>query len=462
MRIAGSNGPRSRVSCQDMSRPRTIATDVVADDLAFQCYRLTVGGEPFVYRTRLIHIGSGPDNDLVLDDPTVSRVHARIEFDRSGYLIRDLGSKNGTWIGELRVHEAYVPHGATLGFGTAQVFFTLEEETVQVSIARGDTFGRLDGRSSQMREIFGLLARVAPTDATVLVEGESGTGKELVAEALHEHSERRSAPFVVFDCSAVAPDLVESELFGHVRGAFTGAISSRQGVFEQANGGTLFLDEVGELPLHLQPKLLRALESGQVKPVGGSQICATDVRVIAATNRHLRRELDAGAFRQDLYYRLAVIHVRLPALRQRPEDIPLLVERFLAAAGASEVAVGFDTMTRLQSHPWPGNVRELKNYVARAVVLADDGRLETRHLTGPEPQGDDAPVHQGDALLPDYSLPFKDAKARLLEAFERRYWGQRLEATGGNVSEAARQGGIHRKSLEYLVKKLDLKGSPEE
>lgn len=445
-----------------MSHAHTIATDEVADDLAFRRYRLTYQGQVWSFRERLIHIGSGPDNELVLDDPTVSRVHARLEFDRSGYLIRDLESKNGTWIGDVRVTEAYVPPGATLGFGNAQATFGLEEETVQVSIARGSTFGRLDGQSSQMREIFGLLARVAPSDATVLVEGESGTGKELVAEALHQHSSRRDGPFVVFDCSAVAPDLIESELFGHVRGAFTGAIANRQGVFEQASGGTLFLDEVGELPLDLQPKLLRALESGQVKPVGGSTVCPTDVRVVAATNRQLGREVEAGAFRQDLYYRLAVIHVRLPSLRQRPEDIPLLVERFLAEADAEDVAVGFDTMTRLQSHPWPGNVRELRNYVERAVVLADDGRLETRHLNGGVPGSTPAPTELGEALRPDYKLPFKDAKARLLETFERRYWSQRLDDADGNISEAARQGGLHRKSLEYLVKKLDLKGSSGE
>ncbi len=285
--------------------------------------------------------------------------------------------------------------------------------------------------------------------------------EELVAEALHGHSNRRDGELVIFDCSAVAPDLIESELFGHVRGAFTGAIANRQGVFEQADGGTLFLDEIGELPLDLQPKLLRALESGRFKPVGGSALKNTNVRVLAATNRQLHREVEAGMFRQDLYYRLAVIHVRLPALRQRPEDIPLLVERFLADADASDVSVSFDTMTRLQSHPWPGNVRELKNYIARAVVLAEDGRLETRHLTRSSP-GDAPPPEPAEVLRPDYGLPFKDAKARLLESFERRYWRQRLQATEGNVSEAARLGGIHRKSLEYLLKKLDLKGSAEE
>ena len=445
-----------------MSRSHTIATDVIADDLAFRAYRLTVDGVSHAFRSRLIHIGSGPDNELVLDDPTVSRVHARLEFNRSGYVLRDMSSKNGTWVGDLRVQEAYVPSGALLGFGNARATFTLDDDTVQVRMARATTFGRLTGQSSQMREIFGLLAKVAPTDATVLVEGESGTCKELVAEAVHAHSTRADAPFVVLDCSAVAPDLIESELFGHVRGAFTGAVASRQGVFQQADGGTLFLDEIGELPLALQPKLLRVLETGQVKPVGGSQVSTTDVRVVAATNRQLHHAIDAGTFRHDLYYRLAVIHVRLPALRQRPEDVPLLVERFLEEAGASHVAVGFDTMTRLQSHPWPGNVRELKNYVSRAVVLADDGRLATRHLTGVDTPSNPANDGGGEGLAPHYDLPFKDAKARLLSTFERRYWRRHLEATGGNVSEAARQGGIHRKSLEYLVKKLDLKGAAEE
>ena len=313
-----------------------------------------------------------------------------------------------------------------------------------------------------MREIFALIPKVAKSNVPVLIEGESGTGKELVAEAIQQHSTRAERPFIVFDCSAVPPDLAESELFGHVRGAFTGAVATRSGVFEQAHGGTIFLDEIGELPLDLQPKLLRALEKGEIKAVGDSVRKKVDVRVIAATNRVLDKEVEAGNFREDLYYRLAVIKVRLPALRHRPEDVPLLVEHFLAASGSSEVQVGWETMRRLQQHPWPGNVRELKNYVDRAVVLAEHGRLETRHLSTRGMRGEAVEVEGGDGerltLGIDIDLPFKDAKGRLLDVFETKYWQRLLEKSGGNISEASRRGGSHRKSLEYIVKKLDLKG----
>jgi len=445
--------------------PITVVADGTTEEVTFQRYRLVqvpAGSEAQASRfgRRLIHVGSAPDNDLVIDHPTVSRVHARLEFQKHGYLLTDLQSKNGTWVDGMRIREAFIPGGASLRFGRAEVGFELEEEKVQVALSRTSTFGRLIGKSSQMREIFALLGRVAVSDVTVLVEGESGTGKELVAEALHLHSNRRDKPFVIFDCSAVAPELIESELFGHVKGAFTGAVANRAGVFSEADGGTLFLDEIGELPLDLQPKLLRALESGEVKPVGGNARRKVDVRVIAATNRQLDHEIDAGAFRQDLYYRLAVIKVRIPPLRQRIEDIPLLVEHFLTQAAAEEVRVGFETMRKLQAHPWPGNVRELKNYVDRAVILADDGRLSTRHLSTDrltDAGAQDTVDPNATVVRVDFELPFKDAKGRLVDTFERQYWGRLLEQTGGNISEAARRGGIHRKSLEYLLKKLDLR-----
>ncbi len=437
------------------------------DEVRFRRYCFCFGPErgtkPF--GARLIHLGSAPDNDLVVDSPTVSRQHARMEFVGSGYLLRDLGSKNGTFIDGVRVMEAFLVAGARVRLGTAEMEFRLEDETVQVALSRSERYGQLLGRSSQMREIFALLAKIAPTRATVLVEGESGTGKELVADAIHQHSPRAAAPLVVFDCSAVAQELIESELFGHVKGAFTGAVAARKGVFEQAHGGTLFLDEVGELPLDLQPKLLRVLESGQVRPVGSGELRRTDVRVVAATNRNLEREVESGQFREDLYYRLAVIKVRLPPLRLRPEDIPLLVQHFLEDSGSAGVHVSFETMQRLQQHPWQGNVRELKNYVERAVVLADSGRLETRFLTdrglAAQESAADASAHRGNVEA-DYELPFKDAKARLLDTFERRYWLRLLDETEGNVSEAARRGGIHRKSLEYLIKKLDLRADVNE
>ncbi|MCB9727426.1 MAG: sigma 54-dependent Fis family transcriptional regulator [Deltaproteobacteria bacterium] len=450
------------------SNPHTAAVADGEDEVRFRRYCFCFGPEKGAhpYSARLIHIGSAPDNDLVVDSPTVSRQHARLEFVGPGYLLRDLGSKNGTFVDGVRVMEAFVTAGARVRLGTAEMEFRLEDETVQVALSRAERYGQLIGRSSQMREIFALLAKAAPTRATVLVEGESGTGKELVADAIHQHSPRREAPFVVFDCSAVAPELIESELFGHVKGAFTGAVAARKGVFELAHGGTLFLDEVGELPVDLQPKLLRVLETGQVRPVGSGELRRTDVRVVAATNRQLEREVEAGQFREDLYYRLAVIKVKLPPLRLRPEDIPLLVKHFLDEAGSQSVHVGFETMQRLQQHPWQGNVRELKNYLERAVVLADNGRIETRFLTdrglGQRAGADAEAAGSAQTVEADYDLPFKDAKARLLDTFERRYWLRLLEETDGNVSEAARRGGIHRKSLEYLVKKLDLRADTGE
>ena len=444
--------------------PETLLASEALEALRFQRYRLALpgGGPARLFDGRLIYLGSAPDSDFPIDHPTVSRTHARLEFDGTGFLLRDLQSKNGTWVDGVRIHEAYVPATARLRLGQAEVSFGLDEQSVEVQLTRGDRFGRLLGKSAQMREIFALLPRIARSEVSVLVEGESGTGKELIAEAVHQHSRRAHKPLVIFDCSAVAPELIESELFGHVKGAFTGAVQNRSGVFEAADGGTLFLDEIGELPLDLQPKLLRALEKGEFKPVGDNTRRTADVRVIAATNRQLEREVEAAAFREDLYYRLAVLKVKLPPLRRRPEDIPLLVEHFLEVSGASDVQVGYETMRRLQAHPWPGNVRELKNYVERAVVLAEHGRLETRHLSSRAIKRDPGVAEVQDGaravLAVDYDLPFKDAKQRLLEVFETRYWTRLLEDTSGNISEAARRGGIHRKSLEYVVKKLDLKG----
>ncbi|MFT7580224.1 MAG: DNA-binding NtrC family response regulator [Myxococcota bacterium] len=442
--------------------PATQVADGSVEALRFQRYRLVHDGQSETFEQRLIYIGSAPDNDFVVEHPTVSRVHARLEFDGKGFIIRDLTSRNGTFVDGVHIKEAYLGSGTKLTLGHANIGFSLLEAPVEVELAKSDRFGRLIGASAQMREIFALMQKVARSDVSVLVEGESGTGKELVAEAIQQHSRRHDKPLVIFDCSAVPPELVESELFGHVRGAFTGAVANREGVFEAADGGTLFLDEIGELPIDLQPKLLRALEKGEFKPVGDNIRRTVDVRVVAATNRQLDREVEAGNFREDLYYRLAVIKLKLPALRQRPEDIPLLVEHFLSVAGATDVQVGYQTMQRLQAHPWPGNVRELKNYVDRAVVLAEHGRLETRHLSsrgirdgmGVEQVDSDG---SGATLRVDFDLPFKDAKARLLDVFETRYWRRLLDAAGGNISEAARRGGIHRKSLEYLVKKLDLK-----
>ncbi len=412
---------------------------------------------------------------MVLDDPTVSRVHCKLEVDKSGHVLVDLESKNGTFVNGVRLDRGWLPNESVIRVGATDIGFTLGEESVEVHLSASNRFGNLLGESLEMREIFALLARVAPTNATVLVEGESGTGKELVAEALHDKSARRAGPFVVFDCSAVPRELVESELFGHVKGAFTGATTDRIGAFQEASGGTLFLDEIGELPVDLQPRLLRVLESREVKPVGTNRRVKVDCRIVAATNRNLEKEVEDGSFREDLYYRLAVIKVHLPPLRNRTPDIALLVNHFVAQMaedmpGDATFQISWQTMAKLQRHRWPGNVRELKNFIERAVLLADGGDLDTRFIGRRRGADEDDPAAdaaghaqpvQGaststGALTVDYKLPFKDAKNRLVEQFERIYWRRLLAKTGGNVSEASRLGGIHRKSLEYLLKKLDL------
>jgi DNA-binding NtrC family response regulator len=326
------------------------------------------------------------------------------------------------------------------------------------------------GRSLAMREVFGVLERVSPTDATVLVEGESGTGKEVAAREIHKHSKRKNGPFAVFDCGAVPRELIESELFGHMKGAFTSAVADRKGAFQNADGGTLFLDEIGELDLDLQPKLLRVLESREVRPVGSSQVRKVDVRVIAATNRNLKEEVKKGAFREDLYYRLAVIRVRVPPLRSRREDIPLLVGHFVDGLarehGTKPIKISYDTMVRLQQHPWKGNVRELRNFIERTLILADTGVTDEVFLSdsvAPEVRDDAVAVQASEGPILNLSVrideQFKDVKEQLLTEFERAYWKRMLELNAWNITRTAKASGVHRKSLEYLIKKYDLKNN---
>lgn len=451
---------------------RTVFLDSGEQKLELQKYRLTVTqgpdeGQSADFEARRIQIGSSPDNDFILDDPAVSRFHVRIEVDGSGYVLRDLGSKNGTSVSGLRVKEVYLEGGLSFKVGKTTIRFELMEDVAEVRFSGKHRFGGMLGKSLAMREIFSLLERVAATDYTVLVEGESGTGKELVAEAVHQHSPRAKGPFIVVDCSAIPRDLIESELFGHIKGAFTGATATRKGAFEAARGGTLFLDELGELPIDLQPKLLRALENREVKPVGGNATIKTDVRIVAATNRNLIHEVREGNFREDLYYRFAVIKVALPPLRDRTEDISLLVENFLKQAnklaGGRDVDISYKTMEKLKKHAWPGNVRELKNFIERAVLLAQGDSIETKFLNTTElrkPEESLATSGASAAALAeqaiDEDLPFKEAKNRIIEEFEQSYWASLLERTGGNVSKAARIAGVHRKSVEYILKKLDL------
>ncbi len=269
-------------------------------------------------------IGSHPSNDLVIDDATVSRFHCELAIGGTAVQVRDLGSRNGTVAGSITITDATVRNGATLALGNSEIQIFVDPEELEVASSERSMFGALIGESAAMREVFSQLEKTAASDATVLIEGETGTGKEGAAEAIHDASPRAARPFVVLDCSAIPANLLESELFGHEAGAFTGAVDRRIGAFEQASTGTLFLDEIGELPAELQPKLLRALESREIRRVGGHASVRCDLRIIAATNRDLRAEVNRGTFRADHYYRLAVVRNALPPLRERVGDIPVL------------------------------------------------------------------------------------------------------------------------------------------
>ena len=412
-------------------------------------------GEPLSSAAERITVGSREGNDLVLDDATVSRCHAEITREPDGFRLRDLDSTNGTRVNGVRVVEAYLGEEATLTFGGAAVRFAVAQEQEEVPLHPEPRFGRLVGDSVAMRTLFAQLDRLARSAATVLVLGESGTGKELIAEAVHEHSARAKKPFVVVDCGAIPPELVESELFGHERGAFTGAAQERKGAFEAADGGTLFLDEIGELPLNVQPKLLRALERRQVKRVGADQHRPVDVRFIAATHRDLRRAVNQGAFREDLFFRLAVALVRVPPLRERTEDLPLLLQhlwgetfRALGLEPRPFTAPSAETLRHLGSLPWEGNVRELRNFVERSVALS--GALDTSKL---DLSGAGARGGEAAAAAVRHDLPYREAKDAWLEIFEKSYLSRRLEQASGNVSQVAREADMDRAHLIKLLKK---------
>jgi DNA-binding NtrC family response regulator len=396
-------------------------------------------------------IGSHPSNDIVLADPQVSTFHCRLVRTETGWRVVDNGSLNGTLLMGVRVRDADLPVGeSVIDVGMSRVRVREARPVAQAEIPSSPGFGDLVGTSLTMRRLFGLLGRVADSEASVLLQGESGTGKEQIAMEIVRRGSRASKPLVIVDCGAISPSLVESELFGHARGAFTGAERDRVGAFEEANGGTVVLDEIGELPLDMQPKLLRVLESGQVRRLGENHVRAVDVRVIAATNRRLEREVNHGRFRDDLYYRLSVLTVRVPPLRDHLEDLPILVKLFMRQLGASGRKDLFtpQVIADLLKYDWPGNVRELRNYVERAVVLDNAGPTVRRSLT-PEPP---AP-----GLSIDIDEAFTDAKKRIVDDFERRYLSALLLWAKGNVSKAARKAGMDRMYLHRLLQRHGIK-----
>lgn len=400
-------------------------------------------------------IGTDVSADLKLSDPTVSRRHAELVLSDGRVLIRDLDSRNGTFVNGVSVVAAHLTSGCRIRLGRTELVFDANRRATTEGNSDRDRerFGSLVGKAPAMREVFTILEQAAACDVTVLIHGETGTGKDLAAQAIHDASARRDGPWIVVDCGAITPTLLESELFGHERGAFTGADKPRPGVFESASGGTIFLDELGELPLDLQPKLLRVLEQREVRRVGASHVTPVDVRIIAATNRDLAEEVKAGRFRADLYYRLTVTEVRLPPLRERLEDLPLLVRAILDQLGAtSRVGALFDVpefMVELYKHAWPGNGRELRNYLERCVALQQ--YVAPTLLMHADRELDENPI--------DVAVPLKELRERWVEKFEKQYLAEILRANGNNVTVAARAAGLNRAHFHRLLARHGLRGS---
>jgi two-component system response regulator GlrR len=406
-------------------------------------------GATYTSASERVVVGTHDGVDLRLADRAVSRFHCELELGPAGVVVADLGSRNGTAVDGVPVLRAPLRDGAVIAIGTSKLRYRLAEDHADIPLATTDRFGLLVGGSPAMRAVIAQLVRVAASDSTVLIEGETGTGKELAAESLHREGPRADAPFLVVDCGAIPPELIEAELFGYAKGAFTGAADGKAGVFEAAAGGTVFLDEIGELEPALQPKLLRALESREVRRVGENTYRPIDVRVIAATHRDLRAEVNAQRFRPDLYYRLAVVQVRLPPLRERTADLPLLVDAILAQLGMSEHPLADTLRTpsfreRLAAHAWPGNARELRNYLERCLVLR-----------APLPPSASAPVV--DVAPAGGPEPLKVARDKWLRVFEHAYLTDLLARHDGNVSAAARAAGVDRIHLYRLLWRNGLK-----
>ena len=430
-------------------RPRSYHVHVVAGPDA---------GAGATLATGTLLVGTHEHAGLRLTDPEVSRYHLELRHLPTGIAVEDLRSSYGTFqldgdapmkIGSIALPSTdRTPRRFRLGSTTI-----LEIEPLE-SRAAGEeapsSFGEAIGGTPQLRDLFALLGQVAPTDATVLLEGETGTGKELFAEGIHRSSPRRARPFVVIDCAALPAALIGSELFGHARGAFSGADQAKRGLIEQADGGTVFLDEIGDLPLALQPNLLRVLERREVHPLGDPRARAVDVRFIAASRAGLGSRVRAGTFREDLFFRLAVVRAHAPPLRKHREDIPLLVRAFTRQLGRRDFELSSDTLAQLMAYDWPGNVRELRNLVERGLSLGTtEAELDVDAARLGAPTGDPNAARAPEHLAGS----FKDAKARLLEAFERTYLLQLLERHHGNIAQAALEAGIDRNHVHRLVKK---------
>ncbi len=447
-RVSERAGVRDEIDVSELARAPQGHTEQLQPAAApsVQRFRLTAlegvsGTTNWESTSDRLTVGAHPSNDVVIDDPAVSRFHCEVRVTPRGAWVHDLGSKNGTFLDGVQVGSGCLRAGSIVRLGRAALSFSPVESLSQLNVSASTHFGDLVGSSWAMRGAFYMLERAAKSDATVLIEGETGTGKEGAAESIHHKGTRAEKPFIVVDCSALPPQLLESELFGHERGAFTGATQSRQGAFEAAGGGSVFLDEIGELPLDLQPKLLRALEKREIRRLGANHHQPIDVRIIAATNRDLRSLVNEGSFRSDIYYRLAVLKIQLPPLRERTDDIPLLVDKLSERLGLAEELrqrlFGREALERMQKAAWPGNVRELRNFVERCAVMEQTLPLEASA--------------QVSGFSVDTSVSYAEAKRRVVDEFERHYLGELLRQQGGNVSKAARVAELDRPYLYKLL-----------
>ena len=394
-------------------------------------------------------IGTSPACEFRLGDRQISRRHAAIDVTPEGLRLTDLGSTNGTWANGMCVFDVRLAGGDIVRVGGNFIKVEVIGAATEHPVPMAMRFGRVIGASPEMRRLYPLCERLSASDVPVVIEGETGTGKELLAESIHEESKRADGPFVVFDCTTVAANLLESTLFGHERGSFTGAVATRRGVFELAHGGTLLIDEIGELDAALQSKLLRAIERSEVQRVGAEKFLRVDVRVMAATRRDLDREVQAGRFRDDLFYRLAVARIELPPLRLRRGDVQVLGRYFWEHLGGVDVPIPEDLLRRFEEYAWPGNVRELHNAIARKLALGDLAPVE-RSREAPEgaEDGSSSDVIR-ETLAMD--LPFPAARQRVTSAFERAYVERVLAKHNGNVVRAAAASGIARRYF-YVIK----------
>ena len=445
------------------NRTRRIAGGLfVADDLSLRHFVLSaqvvIGPDNGLEATRgdgALRIGTGATCHLVLTDDTISRHHCELVRDSTGYLLRDLGSTNGTYVGRVRIQEAYVEPGTEIRVGQTEIVLRASARTEPIRFEERRSFGRLRSRSQAMSALYSVLERIAPTELTCMILGETGTGKEVVAREIHAASTRRDGPFVVVDCATLHEQLIEAELFGHERGAFTGADRTRDGAFREAQGGTVFLDEVGELPLSQQARLLRVLETGEVRRVGSAKPESVDVRILAATHRDLPQMVERGEFRRDLFHRLNIVELRLPPLRERLEDLPDLTAALLGelVPNPAAIQVSPHAWQLLASRPWPGNVRELRNAIRRAIALGDGSSLSETELgrVSAELRSSHSDFELGVPLRLGESLI--DARAFWLEFLEKEYLRQTLELAQRDYEEAAHLVGVHRKSLYRLLRR---------